>query len=243
MSVGGFRNQGLISRISRICCGKAEIGRCSLEPCSAENIETQEKVFDVMLGCTRYYSSSSVFLKSHGEVRLFSSQADTKTNGEDDDDLEDGFSDLETPQDTVQGDGNDDDLSSASEGEDTAVVEKKSYLSRTSGMTKAILNSPALPVSKVLDKWVEEGNEVTSTEVSVTMLHLRKRRLFVKALQVIFLILVLLYHFIFKTTDPTSRYMYLFHSFWRGQLCVRMGQEAISRSHSLLGHSNALSHP
>ncbi|KAL8489317.1 hypothetical protein ACS0TY_024799 [Phlomoides rotata] len=179
-----FRNQGLASRVSRICCGKTEVARCCSVPCNAEIIGTQEKVFDGMLCCTRSYSSSSIFLKSHGEVCFFSSQADTKTNGEDDDDLEDGFSDLETPQDTVPGDG--DDLSSASEGEgsvDTAVGEKKSPLSRTSEITKAILNAPALPVSKVLDKWVEEGNEVTRTEVSLAMLNLRRRRLFVKALQ------------------------------------------------------------
>lgn len=185
----GFRSQGL-ARISRICCGRTEIASRCLEPCNAEIIRTQEKVSDGMPCCTRFYSSSSTFLNSHGEIRSFSSQADTKTNGEDDDDLEDGFSDLETPLDIVQEDGSDDDLSSVSEGEgDTVVEEKKPFTARAfSEMTKAILKNPALPVSNVLDKWVEEGNEVTRTELSVTMLNLRKRRLFVKALQVIILI-------------------------------------------------------
>lgn len=207
----GSRNQGLTSRTGRICCGKTEIARFCSETYNAGIIERQEKIFDGLLSCIRFCSTLSSFPKSHSGVCTFSSQAGAKSSGVDDDDLEDGFSELETPRDTAQeatsGDENDDDLSSRSELSEeegiaddvlnqleafdtkTAAGEKKSARTRvSSAMTKAILAAPASPVSKVLDKWVEEGNEVTQEEVSLTMLHLRKRRMFVKAFQVIILI-------------------------------------------------------
>ncbi|KAI3446565.1 hypothetical protein Pfo_003230 [Paulownia fortunei] len=140
------------------------------------------------------------------EVRTFSSEAGAKSSGEQDDNLEDAFSELETPHDAVQkaasGDEIDDESMSESElsegesiaddiqneletlGTETDAGEKRSLKTvATSAMIKAILAAPTLSVSQVLDKWVEAGNEVTRTEVSLTMLNLRKRRMFVKALQ------------------------------------------------------------
>lgn len=54
----------------------------------------------------------------------------------------------------------------------------------SSAMSRAILSALPLPINKVMDKWVEEGNEVTRSEVHVAMAVLRKRKMFVKALQV-----------------------------------------------------------
>lgn len=177
-----------------------------MQNCTAGIIEPQEKLIGGLLSSTRFYNSSSSSSKFHREVRTFSSQAGAKSSGEDNDDLEDGFSELETPLDKAQGstsgDESDDSKSDISEEDvdddlqneletfdtETAVREKKSRRTRaSSAMTKVILASPASSVSTVLNKWVEEGNEVTQTEVSLTMLHLRKRRMFVKALQVIIL--------------------------------------------------------
>ncbi|KAH6818697.1 PENTATRICOPEPTIDE REPEAT 596 [Perilla frutescens var. frutescens] len=197
-----IRNQRLSSRSGRIFCGKTESANCCSGTYNAAIIEPQETIFNGLLSCTRFYSKSSGFSKSHREVRTFSSQVGAKSNGED---LEDGFSELETPHDTVEaaasGDENDDNLSSGSElseeegiaddvpneletlGSETEGKKQLSTVKASSEMCKAILASLSLPVSKVLEKWVEEGNEVTETEVSLTMDILRKRRLFVKALQ------------------------------------------------------------
>ncbi|KAK4481763.1 hypothetical protein RD792_012674 [Penstemon davidsonii] len=188
-------NHGLSSGIARICCGKSEVARCYLENHSSGYVETEEKSFGGLLSSTRFLNTFSTVSKSCGGVRTFSSQVGAKDSGEEDDDL-DGFSELETPHDAVQeatsSDESDDEL--LSEGDiavddmqnDTETdVGKKRYTEpkAISEMTKAILATPALAVSKVLDKWVEEGNEVTQTEVSITMLHLRKRRMYIKALQ------------------------------------------------------------
>lgn len=197
-----LRIQGLSSRSGRIFSGKTELAKCCSETYNAALIEPQETLYNELLSCTRFYSKSSGFSKSNREVRTFSSQVGAKSNGED---LEDGFSELETPHETVEaaasGDEMDDDLSSGSELSeeegiaDDVLNELETHGSKTDGkkqfstgkaisaMSRAILASPAVPVSKVMEKWVEEGNEVTETEVNVTMVILRKRRLFVKALQ------------------------------------------------------------
>lgn len=184
-----IRNQGLPLRTGQTFCGKTEFAKCCSEICNAAVIEPQATIFDGLLSRTRFYSKSSCFSKSNRDTRTFSSQVGAKSNGED---LDDGFSELETPQDTaeeaVSGDENDDDLSSESElseEEGIADVGKKNLSApkSSSAMFKAILGAIAVPVSKVMDKWVEAGNEVTQTEVALTMDILRKRRLFVKALQ------------------------------------------------------------
>ncbi|KAL2534953.1 Pentatricopeptide repeat-containing protein [Abeliophyllum distichum] len=140
----------------------------------------------------------------------YSSQADSKS-GEEDDELEDGFSELEGPTasgavlEDNAGDENDDELISGPElteeessddemqgtqnelevlDNETGVAEKvSSRRMGTSALARAILAAPASSLGKFLDKWVAEGNEVTRLEVVLAMLTLRKRRLYGKALQ------------------------------------------------------------
>ncbi|KAL0428464.1 UNVERIFIED_CONTAM: Pentatricopeptide repeat-containing protein, mitochondrial [Sesamum latifolium] len=181
---------------------KSEIARSPLENYSAGVVEPQGKLLDESLYLTRFNNTSSSYSKSYAGARTFSSQADAKSSREGDDYLEDAFSELETPLDAVQGAASGDEIddeSDLSEGEGGAddkqnelevvgteidVGEKRSPKGKgISALTKAILAAPLSSVNKALDKWVEEGNEVTQTEVSLTMLHLRKRRMFVKALQ------------------------------------------------------------
>ncbi|XP_011079070.1 pentatricopeptide repeat-containing protein At1g80270, mitochondrial [Sesamum indicum] len=197
-----LKNRGLSSGTIGISCMKSEIARSCLENHNAGVVEPQGKLLDESLYLTRFYNTSSSYSKSYAGARTFSSQADAKSSREGDDDLEDAFSELETPLDAVQGAASGDEIddeSDLSEGEgvaddmqnelgkvgtDTDVGEKRSPKGKAiSALTKAILAAPLSSVSKALDKWVEEGNEVTQTEVSLTMLHLRKRRMFVKALQ------------------------------------------------------------
>ncbi|GFP95545.1 pentatricopeptide repeat-containing protein at1g80270 mitochondrial [Phtheirospermum japonicum] len=182
-----YRNRGLSSGSNRICCSKSDIARC-LENHSAGIIEPQEKIFDGLLASARFFNTSSTSPKSHCAVRTFSSQTDAKSTKEDDDDLEDGFSELGTPAGAViSGDESDD--GDISEEESIAADDIQNELevfgdeTASSEITRVILASPPVLVSKVLDKWVGEGNEVTQTEATITILHLRKRRMFGKALE------------------------------------------------------------
>ncbi|KAL0404806.1 UNVERIFIED_CONTAM: Pentatricopeptide repeat-containing protein, mitochondrial [Sesamum radiatum] len=198
-------SRGLSSGTARVCFGNSEIAGWCLENYDAGITKPQGKLCDGLLSSTGFYNTKSSCSKSQSEVRTFSSQAGAGNSGQEDDDLEDGFSDLEKPsyvaQESTSGDESegDDDLISRSElseeedvaedtqneleglGTGTDVEEKKTP--KISAMTKAILNAPASSVSMVLHKWVEEGNEVTQDEVSLTMFQLRIRRNFTKALQ------------------------------------------------------------
>ncbi|KAL8460057.1 hypothetical protein ACS0TY_031826 [Phlomoides rotata] len=88
-------------------------------------------------------------------------------------------------QEAASGDEMDDESTSDSElsegvnGTETDVGKNKT----PSALTKAILAAPMLPASKVLDKWVQEGNKVNIREISKTTSYLRRWRLFIKALQ------------------------------------------------------------
>ncbi|EYU29601.1 hypothetical protein MIMGU_mgv1a024193mg, partial [Erythranthe guttata] len=117
-----------------------------------------------------------------------------KSRVEQDDDLEDAFSELEAPLGAVRkaasADDVDDSMSESDLYEGKSVTtegdaEKKSFPKTNphSAFTKAVLGAPIVSVVKVLDQWVKEGNELTKPEVSSTMVNLRKRRMFVKALK------------------------------------------------------------
>lgn len=128
------------------------------------------------------------------------------------DDLEDGFSELET----AAGDGNESDglvtsetdLSDDGEKEDAeeprdkvdeAPKAREKLTPRRgrveSELFKEILDVPGITIHSALDKWLEEGNELSREEVSLAMLNLRKRKMFGRALQVIGLNLNLLVHY------------------------------------------------
>ncbi|KAG6382442.1 hypothetical protein SASPL_157891 [Salvia splendens] len=94
-----FRNKGSPSRSGRVFRGKTEFAGCCSETSNAAIIAPHETIFDGLLPCMKYYSQSSGFQSRTGESELFSSQVDANGNGED---LEDGFSELETPQDSVE---------------------------------------------------------------------------------------------------------------------------------------------
>jgi hypothetical protein len=52
---------------------------------------------------------------------------------------------------------------------------------------KAIMDAPIHSVASVLDKWFEEGNVLNRLSISKIIVGLRKRRMYGKALQVLFL--------------------------------------------------------
>ncbi|KAK1428936.1 hypothetical protein QVD17_17776 [Tagetes erecta] len=140
---------------------------------------------------SRYYSywHSRPTLNHH-----YSSVAGTKSSGEEDDDLMDGFSELEdATTDKIQEksveDETEDDIVlepelSEDEENDTTVPEKTQQSKRASSVLfKVIMDSPVGPVPKALDKWLEKGENISRSDVSVAMIEFRKRRMYDKALQ------------------------------------------------------------
>ena len=134
------------------------------------------------------------------EKRGFASQAGAESS-ESDDDLEDEFSELETPLSANESVVNvdqlisDDDINDIGEpsqnalelsDNETDLAEKKLPRKKApSELFKAIISAPGVSVHSVLDKWVAEGKDLDQFEISNAMFYLRKRRLFGRALQVI----------------------------------------------------------
>ncbi|XP_004493398.1 pentatricopeptide repeat-containing protein At1g80270, mitochondrial-like isoform X2 [Cicer arietinum] len=140
-----------------------------------------------------FSSPNRCFHSGLGSSRCeFSSQAGTK----DDDDLEDGFSELETPlgyesEKLLDSDSEHSDDAEVphnelelSHDEDELVTVKKSSQKRVlSELFKDIMDAPGLSVRTALDKWVEEGKELSREEISLTMANLRRRKMYGRALQ------------------------------------------------------------
>ncbi|EOA34930.1 hypothetical protein CARUB_v10020014mg [Capsella rubella] len=119
--------------------------------------------------------------------RALSSNAGTKSDQEEDD-LEDGFSELESSksgqdsssddEDEVAPEADDDD-----EIQDLDLVSRKPVDNKPSELFKTIVSAAGLSVGSALDKWVEDGNDITRVEVAKAMFQLRRRRMFGRALQ------------------------------------------------------------
>ncbi|GAA0162311.1 hypothetical protein LIER_18428 [Lithospermum erythrorhizon] len=199
--------KGLSGKTYRLVQAPLEVARCNLDRHIAGFYESVLVVSDESLFGARGFSSASGSQNLFTGVRCFSSQAGTQSSGEDGDDLEDGFSELEgsTDADSIQHKKVDDDLTSESElsgeesGDDTIDLpedelnlldtesdanEKKLYRKRVhSELFKVISAAKNANLSGVLNKWVEEGNEVTRKEILLSFLNLRKRHMYFKALQ------------------------------------------------------------
>ncbi|ESW34082.1 hypothetical protein PHAVU_001G122900 [Phaseolus vulgaris] len=149
----------------------------------------------LLLCNTRFYSRQSASLDSTVWRRELSSSS-TK---EDDDDLEDGFSELGRPA----GDGNEIDSLLASDADQSdddgdrenveephnevdEVVKEKGKPRRgrvESELLNEIMNVPGVSIHVALEKWLAEGNELTREEVSHATFYLRRRKMFGRALQ------------------------------------------------------------
>ncbi|KAH7667296.1 TPR-like protein [Dioscorea alata] len=149
-------------------------------------------------------SSFCLMMPSWGSRNL-SSHAGMKSS-DSENDLDDGFSDLDRPPSTdriedighkeddcdlvSESDASEEDFAEDGEnlvglsGTDTdANGEKAAKDKNASPLFKIIMDAPHSSVDSALDKWVEEGNALGRGEIAVVMLNLRKRRLYVKALE------------------------------------------------------------
>ncbi|RWW04710.1 hypothetical protein BHE74_00046667 [Ensete ventricosum] len=150
---------------------------------------------------SKLYSSERLYhTKSFLWCRNLSSHAGVRS-GQNDDDLEDGFSDLEVPpeDDAMVGPEekeDDEELMSEEETNNAAAdalslldsetdvsVEKKTERTVELPLSKIIIEAPRYLLNGTLDKWVEEGNPLGRGKFSLVILKLRKRRLYGKALQ------------------------------------------------------------
>ena len=198
-----FRNRGFNIRASRASCAKSEVESCYSNE-EYRNSDSCLVISDGYKALKRFYSTS------HGSSKVltgwcnFSSQAHSKSSDQEEDDLEDGFSELESPASVDEESG--DELISEpelSDGEDDGdvvkepqnelelsdteadVTEKRSPRKRaSSALFNAILAAPGFSVQTALGKW-EDENDLTRSEIWLAMLNLRKRRMFGKALLVI----------------------------------------------------------
>ncbi|KAL8037034.1 hypothetical protein ABFS82_11G014100 [Erythranthe guttata] len=189
-----IRNRELNSGIARIRSVKSDTAICYSENYNTEIVESHRNLLDASVYSTRSFNASPSSSNSYMNVRTLFSKAGAKSRVERDDDLEDAFSELEAPLGAVGKAASADDIddlmseSDLYEGESVTTegdAEKKSFPKTNphSAFTKAVLGAPIVSVVKVLDQWVKEGNELTKPEVSSTMVNLRKRRMFVKALK------------------------------------------------------------
>ncbi|XP_045797046.1 pentatricopeptide repeat-containing protein At1g80270, mitochondrial-like isoform X1 [Trifolium pratense] len=140
--------------------------------------------------------------------REFSSEAGAKDTKDEDDELEEGFSELEeTPvgdegEKLLDSDSetelSDDSVSEVSDIEEPhnelelplshdeggiSEVKKFSRKRVESELFKAIMDAPGHSIHTALDKWVEDGKELNREEISLAMVNLRKHKMYERALQ------------------------------------------------------------
>ncbi|CAL9046187.1 pentatricopeptide repeat-containing protein At1g80270, mitochondrial-like [Musa acuminata AAA Group] len=188
--------------LARACCADSVLSRNYL----AHEEGHHDKSFSISGSSiiSKLYSSECLYHTSHTKSFLWrrnlSSHARARS-GQKDDDLEDGFSDLDVPpeDDAMVGpkekeaneelmseeetnNAADDELSFLDSETDLS-VEKKTQRRVESQLSKIIIENPRYSLNAKLDKWVEEGNPLGRGEISLVLLNLRKHRLYGKALQ------------------------------------------------------------
>ncbi|KAI3677933.1 hypothetical protein L6452_37207 [Arctium lappa] len=205
-----IKSQPFSSVAFRACYAKSETASSSYMD-NTRFVEPPPHTSDRSLLLKRYSSrahgAQSSFIGKHS----FSSQAGTKSSGEEDDDLKYDFSELDATSSLDQGKNveheSDNELisetglsESEDEGDDIAVEEPQNELDlsdtekaaaksngrgkrASSGLFKALISSTSTTAKRNLDKWLEEGNDLSRIEISRTMLELRRRRMYGKALQ------------------------------------------------------------
>ncbi|KAK4795671.1 hypothetical protein SAY86_027997 [Trapa natans] len=193
------RNRSISVGINRLCSVKNELlnGYVEGDTCVVES--------HLPVSCgrphfKRFYHKNNAFPRFSIAKCGFSSQAGAKSSGEEDD-LEDGFSELETPlgSDAITDSNLDDEKANESasdadvsdvDGEEESPEDELEILtdkgkvrsSRTqSQLFQAI--TAARSVENALDKWVEDGKNLNKDEIWLATYNLRKRRLFGRALQ------------------------------------------------------------
>lgn len=203
-----LKNPRFIIGYSQFAWPKLEVSSNHVEDKAVMFSESCEAICSMCPSMLRAYHTKHVSSNLFTGRRALSSQAGARSSG-DEDDLEDGFSELETPassgaiqEDSAENEMEDelfsepglssdeDDTEESTPKEldsvdsETGSTGKRARSKRVSSeLFKAIANAPGLSVASALDTWVKEGKEVSRQEISMAMLELRRRRMFGRALQ------------------------------------------------------------
>ncbi|PKA66358.1 Pentatricopeptide repeat-containing protein [Apostasia shenzhenica] len=197
------RNNGCRILVARTCCAKFEAASDPLE--NGVQHSKSHKVTRSFNLTNSDFRGGICSAASFIWGRSLSSQAKANSSGKDEDELEDGFSDLEVPPEVdkveeladklddesvsdrddsdIDGDEAAEDALRLSEAETDSGEKGLARKSQSSPFLKIILDASRPSLTSSLDQWVGEGNPVGRAEISLALLNLRKRRLFGKALQ------------------------------------------------------------
>lgn len=199
-----IRNRGFSICASSASFADSELPIFSVQD-KAGNFESSGLTSDICLSSNGFHRRNHVSANVLCVRRTLSSQAGEKSSGEEDD-LMDGFSELEatdsvkTVQNTNAQDVDEDELisepdfsedeyevadSSKNELEmDTEAGLSESVSSRTNSLLRTVMVTRGMPLPKALDEWVKEGNDLNRGVILFVIRKLRKYRMYGKALQV-----------------------------------------------------------
>ncbi|XP_061350511.1 pentatricopeptide repeat-containing protein At1g80270, mitochondrial [Gastrolobium bilobum] len=187
-----LRSQGFNVGASRASCVKL-MPTASVED-EAGIYDSHQITHSRFLSVSTFYGTGHASLKFSVSRRELSSQADASSTKEDDD-LEDGLSELDT---LGNNDENGTDLSDDDgDGEkphgelelSDAEIDSTEKILRVrkiqSELFKEIVDAPGLSVHSALDKWAKQGKELSRQEISLALLNLRRRKMYARALQLL----------------------------------------------------------
>lgn len=199
-----LRSQSRRIVAARACCAETDISGGNAE--HGGHGEGANYVVGGRILLKPYSVEPTISARSFLWSRNLSSQAGTNSS-DSEDELEDGFSDLETPAESDKVEdvvGKDADVSpegEISEGElddtaegglglsdvDTESIGEKAESKRSVvlPLIKILMETPRGSINTALDKWVNEGKSLGRSEISMVLVTLRKRRFWGKALQFI----------------------------------------------------------
>lgn len=182
-----LKSHGFGLGTARACCSRLEVS-CGCVDDEAGILPYPKAVSDGRLPLLRFYHHTHDRSNFFGGRCGLSSQAGAESSGEEDD-LEEGFSELENEYGLIsepEPSGDHDDIENDLELSETETEpSRKTTPSKRkfSKLFKAIMDAPDISVNSVLDKYVEEGNDLSRAEISLAMANLRRRRMYGRALQ------------------------------------------------------------
>ncbi|KAK7279311.1 hypothetical protein RJT34_24359 [Clitoria ternatea] len=145
--------------------------------------------------CGGFLSSSASYDAGHAYLKYaFSSQAGASSTREDNDDLEDSLSELDTHETDNESEADlpdSDEYDSGKPHDELGLSdpeidppEKLEGRKVRSELFQAILKAPGFSVHSALDKWVKEGKTLNRSDISMALANLRRRNMYSRALQV-----------------------------------------------------------
>ncbi|KAL2323779.1 hypothetical protein Fmac_028158 [Flemingia macrophylla] len=176
------RSQGLYAGATRASCVELVPSTCVENEAGIH--QSHQFTCRRLLSADAFSCFQHAFLKFTVSRRELSSQAGaSSTKDDEEDDLLGELSELEAHGSNDESDA---DLSDNEDGGGTEIdpTKKKSQGRQTeSELFKAILNAHGLSVHSALDKWVEQGKELSRKEIASAVRSLRNRKMYGRALQ------------------------------------------------------------